>query len=56
MMEDRLGYPVGNSPAEDGIMTVPHLIKQGSMTFGPAWVKPVDIEWVSMWSVLAVGF
>jgi hypothetical protein len=35
---------ISSNPREDKIMSVPNLVGHGFMTFGSAWVEPVEIK------------
>jgi hypothetical protein len=49
-MEDRghLRYLATSSQREVGIMSMPKMVRQGSMTFGSARVELIDIEKASI--------
>jgi hypothetical protein len=40
---EHLGYPMARNP-ENNIVSAPTLAGHGFMTFGFAWVRPIDIK------------
>jgi hypothetical protein len=41
---ESVGHPVASSPREDGIISMPIMAGDGSMTFGPAWAEGYEVE------------
>jgi hypothetical protein len=48
-------YPAVSSPMDVGIMSMPLLVCQRSMTFGPVWAEPIEMQWASIWRVLSLA-
>jgi hypothetical protein len=50
-----LGHPAANSPRDDDIMPVPNLAMHGPVTFGSAYVQPINIKGALTCMALAVA-